>query len=297
MDNIDKGNVNPKGLDLRGRRFTALDLINTNLSGADFRGANLCGINLRKKNLSGVNFGGVNLNGADFEGADISGANFEKADLSWANLRRTNIDKKTVIDPKYRLVWEIVNQDSREKNFSKADLSRTNLREIDFTLANLSKVDFSKADLSGVSFILANLNKSNFSGTYLGNTNFDKADLSSTILDPNAKIPSQDLSDWEIWEDGLLRGWRSENSPYYPASSGFKYIPGRTYVAPVFSLDISTVCHPGLHVCTSIKDAFVWGYKIIEVAICPEDIIQSMGKWRCRKFKVIKNCRRKLING
>ena len=62
-------------------------------------------------------------------GIDLSGA-----DLSGVDLREAKLDDQTVIDDKWRLVWELVNQggqgrDLRGIDLSGADLSGVDLRE------------------------------------------------------------------------------------------------------------------------------------------------------------------------
>jgi len=64
--------------------------------------------------------------------------------LSGAYLYGVIVDESTQIDPKWRLVCEIFNQDGYQKN----------LRNIDLSGVNLSKVDLEGTDLTG-----ANLNQ------------------------------------------------------------------------------------------------------------------------------------------
>jgi uncharacterized protein YjbI with pentapeptide repeats len=52
--------------------------------------------------------------------ADLSGADLTWANLRGANLRRAIIDDATILDDKWRLVWELVSQGGARRNLSKS---------------------------------------------------------------------------------------------------------------------------------------------------------------------------------
>jgi uncharacterized protein YjbI with pentapeptide repeats len=89
--------------------LTKADLTEANLSGADLRGANLRGVDFFKANLSGADLRGTNLNDADLRRADLSGAN-----LTGANLQKARISQETIIEEKWRQVWESAASSSQD---------------------------------------------------------------------------------------------------------------------------------------------------------------------------------------
>jgi uncharacterized protein YjbI with pentapeptide repeats len=134
---------------------SAVNLAGAYLREVDLRGADLTNANLREADLRQADLRQANLRGADLRGADLRNANLEQA-----SLREANLDNTTQIDPKWRLVWEIVNQGAEKRNLSgpsdlaKADLSDANLRE-----ANLENVSLSGANLHGADLTGANLHQ------------------------------------------------------------------------------------------------------------------------------------------
>jgi uncharacterized protein YjbI with pentapeptide repeats/uncharacterized protein YaaR (DUF327 family) len=125
------------------------NLISTNLYGSIFTSTKLIGAKLHDADLRAANLSKANLSGANLSGANLSGANLSGANLSGANLRKTEIDETTIIDAKWRLIWEIVNQGARGKDFSGKDFSNACLSGADLSGANLNGADLNGADLSG----------------------------------------------------------------------------------------------------------------------------------------------------
>ena len=155
------------GADLRGADLRGADLCGAYLRGADLHGADLCGANLRgadfsSTNLSSTNLSSTNLRGADLSDTDLSGANLRGADLSRTNLSNTIIDLETKLDKKWRLVWEIINQRTEERDLSGADLSSTNLSRAYLSGADLSNADLSSAYLRGTDLHDANVQNARF---------------------------------------------------------------------------------------------------------------------------------------
>jgi len=158
--------------DLREAKLRWADLSKADLSGAnlyrarlyeaDLSETNLTGANLGRANLTWANLSGANLSQADLSGASLSGANLNQADLSGAYLYGVIVDESTQIDPKWRLVCEIFNQDGYQKNLRNIDLSGTNLSE-----ANLEGTDLTGAILSGANLNQADLKGANVQGAKL----------------------------------------------------------------------------------------------------------------------------------
>jgi uncharacterized protein YjbI with pentapeptide repeats len=118
------------------------------LYGADLRAADLNGRFLSEADLSGANLREANLSGADLSKTDLSGANLGGADLSFANLFEAGIDDKTQIDPKWKLVRDIVTDGAEGRtDLSKADLSRANLSFVNLRGADLREVNLKEANL------------------------------------------------------------------------------------------------------------------------------------------------------
>ncbi|MGK7916614.1 MAG: pentapeptide repeat-containing protein [Prochloraceae cyanobacterium] len=169
------------------------------------KGLDLSGVDLSRANLSGANLSWTNLRGTDLRGANLSGSILDKADL-----RQTYIDRETIIDDKWRQVWEIVNQVAVEKKLSGADLrganmTQANLSGVDLRGANLSRADLSRADLSGV-----NLTRADLSWTNLRGTNLSKANLSGAILD-KADLRQAQINQETIIDDKWHQVWKIVN--------------------------------------------------------------------------------------
>lgn len=68
------------------------------------------GVNLRGANLSNADLTAADLTGADLSEADLRGANLVGTKLRGVLLIDTQIDDTTLLDSKWRLVWQLVNQ-------------------------------------------------------------------------------------------------------------------------------------------------------------------------------------------
>lgn len=155
------------GTDLRGTDLENADLENAtlsyaNLTLANLRGADLCGANLFHAKLSGAdlrdtNLCYANLALAQLSGADLKGADLRGADLVCAILCDVKISKTTALDPKWHLVWELVNQAATGRELCGVDLSHTNLCGADLRGANLKGANLCGADLSAANLEGANL--------------------------------------------------------------------------------------------------------------------------------------------
>jgi uncharacterized protein YjbI with pentapeptide repeats len=172
------------------------NLSRANLGGANLSGAYLRWADFRQANLSGTNLSGTYLRWADFSQANLSGANLSVADLEWtyfsevnlkeanlkyANLRNTKIHN-AVVDEKWNLVWNIVNNGVKEQDLCGIDLSETNLIEVNFKGRNFSGANLSKSILCHADFSQADLSSTNFSESDLAGANFDSADINKADL-------------------------------------------------------------------------------------------------------------------
>jgi uncharacterized protein YjbI with pentapeptide repeats len=175
------------GADLRDANLTHLSLSRVRLFNVDLRGADLRWCNLkdaqidesgkmdqkwrlvwglmnryyqRGYDLRNVDLRDAHLGGAMLSGADLRGANLSGAILDLTSLFRTKINWRTRLDPKWRLVWKLVNR---------RDL-KANLEGVDLSFATLSP-----ANLSDKSFVGATLVWADLSFTRLLRANFDSA--------------------------------------------------------------------------------------------------------------------------
>ena len=190
---------------LKFSKFIDSDLSYAILDETDFSNANLSKADLSYTEFKSAYLSGAKLNGAilcfaklnntDLSYADLSNANLSDADLSNANLtyvkfNDTIIDFHTKIDDKWRIVWQIINQQANRRDFRNADFSRANLNDADLADAELSKANFRCAELCNVNFSNANL-----SGADLSSVNFYQPNLESV---DNFKV-------WEIVNQKVLR--------------------------------------------------------------------------------------------
>jgi hypothetical protein len=191
-----------------------------------------------------------NLSWADLSGTDLSLANLREANLRWADL-------------------------------SKADLSG----------ANLSGADLFRADLRGANLSGANLSGADLSGANLHWTVFTDATLTDTILDSEAKLP--ELTDKEIEEASLeiqgdkVYGWRTKYSQFM---CGIHYTAEDSpYVAPVFSLDRDSDCHPGIYLASKkwLLENYNKGTPLVKCYCLRSELVHAGDKWRCKRLWVV----------
>ncbi|WP_052672486.1 pentapeptide repeat-containing protein [Aliterella atlantica] len=185
-----------QGLDLsmanlEGANLCEADLKNVNLTGTKFNRANLAKSNLVKANLIKTdlnmanlrmtNLREANLCEAILRGADLSGANLSEANLRYAKLHCTQI-QEAIIDEKWYLVWDIINNGAEGRDLSEADLSEADLSEANFKNGNLSRVNFSRSILNKADFSWTDLSGANFRKANLAGANFDWADFNEADL-------------------------------------------------------------------------------------------------------------------
>jgi len=138
--------------------------------------------------------------------------------------------------------------DLRDANLCGAYLRGANLCGADMSDANLCGADLRDADLRDADLRDADLSGANLRGADLRDADLRDADLAGTCLDPANTLPT--LTDEEIAAVGLIvdgdlvRGWRTSVSRVCGNTS---YEPGSHHVAPWFSTDSETPCHPGIY--------------------------------------------------
>ncbi len=127
---------------------------------------------LQGANLENTNLENVNLQGSILFGADLRNANLKNANLKHTEFRDTLINDKTILDPKWRLVWQIVNGKYQGLNLKNSDLSDAflvgNLENIDLEGANLENTIIMDSALVGANLKNANLKGAKLSrGSYV----------------------------------------------------------------------------------------------------------------------------------
>lgn len=157
------------------------DLENANLSGAYLFGAKLSGANLR-----GADLRGANLRGADLRGADLRGANLALAELVGAT-----ISPNTRMDPKWQLVWGILNRSQFDRDLRGSDLQDAFLRDANLRGANLQRSNLRGADLRGADLRGADLSGADARGALLASAHYNR----QTILPEG----------FESWQSRALR--------------------------------------------------------------------------------------------
>ncbi|WP_247218227.1 pentapeptide repeat-containing protein [Synechococcus sp. C9] len=167
LNRVDLREADLSFADLRGANLSSVNLREADLSFADLRGTKLSGVNLRFANLRFADLRDANLRGANLSDTNLSGASLRGADLSGVDLRGSVISCDTQIDPKWRLVWEIVNGYANVNNLSGTDLSRASLSGADLSGADLSFANLSFANLRGANLREAKLDGANLKGTNL----------------------------------------------------------------------------------------------------------------------------------
>ena len=192
-------NADLTGADLRGADLRFADLTGANLTNADLFAADLVLARLNSANLEHADVSFASLEGADLIESSLLGANLRStiltdADLRFAVLHKSLIDMNTLLDPKWRRVWQIVNGQTITKVFTNADLSFADLREADLRDANLSRADLTTSALGGADLRGANLTQANlrFAG------------LRGTLFDTNTIIEAKSRLVWEILIQGAV---------------------------------------------------------------------------------------------
>jgi uncharacterized protein YjbI with pentapeptide repeats len=189
--------ANLSGTNLSGAEFHVSTIINnTNFRLSNLRGSDLRGLDLSFNNFSGANLAGANLAGANLTGVNLAGANLTGANLQYTNLRQIQI-QETIIDEKWKLIWDIINNVSEGRD----------LHGLDLSMADLEGANLSEADLRNVNFTGAKLNRANFTNSNLVQANLSESDINMAILKMAnlrfASLCESDLSGADLSEADL----------------------------------------------------------------------------------------------
>jgi uncharacterized protein YjbI with pentapeptide repeats len=117
----------------------------------------------------------------------LGNVNLEGADLRNANLAGAIINAGTVLEDKWRLVWELVNRGGEGRRLSRADLSNANLKGANLRRANLFSTNFMGANLEGANLEGANLGEANLNGASIEGANLNQAYLCGAIMPDGTK--------------------------------------------------------------------------------------------------------------
>ena len=180
------------GADLRFANLTNADLRGARLFAARVLSADLAFADLKDADLSFANLDGAGLFAATLRGADLRFCVLSDADLRFTELNETKLDEHTLIDSKWKTVWEIVNQGAAGRNLQRADLSFSNISE-----ADLRQADLRLADLTAAFAV-----QSDFSGANLLNANLRFIDLHGARFDTNTVVDAKSRWIWRIVNEG-----------------------------------------------------------------------------------------------
>lgn len=195
------------GTDLFGANLSRCRLDGATLSGADIRfadcsltdfsdadlfamlgsEASFINADFTGADLGFADFNGCNFLSAKFNGADLRSANFHRADLSWAALHQAQLDTNTVIEAKWRLVWQIVTLGGSNGSFAGRDLGFANLLGANLNGANLQSANLAiaslrDADIRNANFNFADTRWIDFRGAVLN---------ANTIIDAKSRLTAQ----------------------------------------------------------------------------------------------------------
>src|SRR5436190_8881591 len=196
------------GANLFGATITSASLCGANLSGADLRSADLTDTDCSAANVFGTlateaifdfaelaafdgafgDFEDASFFAADLAGADLSFAVLAGADFDFTSWSRVTMDSNTIIDPKPKLIWQIVNRGAINSNLANLDLSVATFTNVNIHAAKLNGADLSASDFRFADLRAANLN--------LANTRF--IDLRGTLLDATTVIDAKSRLVWQI---------------------------------------------------------------------------------------------------
>jgi len=213
IENADVSFANLEGADLFGSSLLGSDLRSTILTDADLRFATLHNTlidsqtmlpekwmrvwrfvndqatntvftnldlslaDLRSANLNGMTFAGSDFSGNDLGGADVRGANFTNVNLRFVTWQAAQMDTNTIIEPRSRLTWEIVNEGAVNRH-----LGATNLSNMLLTRADMRGVNLTNANLNLAVLDFANLGGANLRGATLSSNSLFRATLTNANL-------------------------------------------------------------------------------------------------------------------
>jgi uncharacterized protein YjbI with pentapeptide repeats len=195
------------------------------------------------------------------------------------------IDNPTIIPDLYKAILYGANlsgADLRNANLGGALLYVADVRGADLHGAYLCYADLRSANLTD-----ANLCKADLRGADLRDANLYGANLSKTVLDPKAPMPTLNLYGLTV-EGEYVIGYRTKRSRYCGNTT---YEAGESYEAPWFSVDTRTDCHPGMYFYTSLKDARVEfpNDPLVKVKAPIGDTLRADAKIRTKRLFVMED--------
>lgn len=125
--------------------------------------------------LEGLEERSTNLDGADLSEASLGGADFSGTSMKHVKLHGSKIDDETKFEPKWKLVWQIVNNQLDGSEIAYKDLSNANLANASLNGTDCTQTNFNGADLYSVSFRDAELFGARFIGAVLDGVDFTGA--------------------------------------------------------------------------------------------------------------------------
>ena len=168
-------------------------------------------------------------------------------------------------------------------DLTNADLTRADLRGADLRGADLRGADLTNADLTN-----ADLTRADLRGAVLRDADLRGADLSYTCLAKNTTpfdwLVAQECEMRVVENRTLVLAYRTCSQPFM---NGPNYEVGKLYVAPVFSRDPCTSCHPGLYIAGGI-DSMNSDIDKIMVAFWLDEAV-LMTKCRVPRFRTVTN--------
>lgn len=213
------------------------------LSGVIFQKCDFTGAMFADSTIFDCRFEECNFVEANFSSAHIHDCRFYDSDLSEATLTRATISHCTLT----RVIFssasiqraELMSVEAISCNFLSGNLEKTRLTDSNFLSCN-----FFNTNLEEAVFDNCNLSNSVLTNARLGDTKFINTILLATILEDKTKAMKKALRECLQPNGGLIL-YRTNTSRHY--ATGTKYIPGKTYVAPVLSNCTVTDCHPGIY--------------------------------------------------
>jgi uncharacterized protein YjbI with pentapeptide repeats len=166
--------ANLSGLDLSKANLRGANLTEANLSKTELREVDLSNANLYRANLSDAYLFKANLQQANLNFANLDGAYLREANLNYVSFKETYLSPRTILEQKWRIVWEIINDRFVDNQLDRIDLSKAYFIGIDFQQLNLKN---------------ANLSHANLCAANLSNVQLDKADLQGAFYNLSTQFP------------------------------------------------------------------------------------------------------------
>ncbi len=232
----------------------------------------------------------ANLQDADLQDADLQDADLQDADLQDANLQRANLQDANLQDANLQ-----------DANLQRANLQRANLQDANLQDANLQDANLQRAYLRRANLQRANLQDANLQDAYLQDAylqdaylqraNLQRANLQDAYLQGTCLTAVLSAYAWAVSTRCEFRTLEFRTLVLASRTAGQihmggeRYQPGHLYVAPWFSRDVATDCHPGLYLAGG-PDCPLDGDRLL-VACWLDEILVTATKARVPKFRTV----------